>query len=95
MGVCPSLTISPHPQTWPFTKIRFSPLVTGKFDCIFECCKRLLESIQLLKFKTLLSAVKHEMEVRALYARIRKQEGPEATDIIVTPTERVMGQVVL
>ncbi|KAJ6665091.1 hypothetical protein lerEdw1_005322 [Lerista edwardsae] len=40
-------------------------------------------------------AIKHEMEVRALYARIRKQQGPEATNIIVVPTEKATEQVVL
>ncbi|XP_066492130.1 doublecortin domain-containing protein 1 [Tiliqua scincoides] len=38
-------------------------------------------------------AIKHEMEVKALYARIRKQQGPEATNIIVVPSEKATGQV--
>ncbi|XP_053139020.1 doublecortin domain-containing protein 1 isoform X3 [Hemicordylus capensis] len=38
-------------------------------------------------------AIKHEVEIRALYSRMRKQQGPEATNIIVTPSEKVIGQV--
>ncbi|XP_028585658.2 doublecortin domain-containing protein 1 isoform X1 [Podarcis muralis] len=38
-------------------------------------------------------AMKHELEVRALYARIRKQHGPESTNIIVLPSEKVTGKV--
>ncbi|XP_048340541.1 doublecortin domain-containing protein 1 [Sphaerodactylus townsendi] len=37
-------------------------------------------------------AVMHDVEVRALYTRIRKQQGPEATDIIVSPFKKNIGQ---
>nr|XP_056707910.1 doublecortin domain-containing protein 1 [Euleptes europaea] len=37
-------------------------------------------------------AMKHDVEVRALYSRIRKQQGPEATDIIVSPSKKIIGQ---
>ncbi|XP_054825956.1 doublecortin domain-containing protein 1 [Eublepharis macularius] len=39
-------------------------------------------------------AMKHDVEVRALYSRIRKQQGPEATDIIVSPARKMITQVV-
>ncbi|XP_038620481.1 doublecortin domain-containing protein 1 [Tachyglossus aculeatus] len=32
-------------------------------------------------------AKKQQVNIRATYARIRKQQGPDATDIVVTPTE--------
>ncbi|XP_029142063.1 doublecortin domain-containing protein 1 [Protobothrops mucrosquamatus] len=35
-------------------------------------------------------AVKHEIEIRAHYARIRKQQGPESTNIVVSPSTRVI-----
>ncbi|XP_062974492.1 doublecortin domain-containing protein 1 [Elgaria multicarinata webbii] len=38
-------------------------------------------------------AMKHDVEVRALYARIRKQQGPESTNIIVSPSEKVIEKV--
>ncbi|XP_072841944.2 doublecortin domain-containing protein 1 isoform X1 [Pogona vitticeps] len=38
-------------------------------------------------------AMKHEVEVRAHYARIRKQEGPESTDIIVSPSQNIIQKV--
>ncbi|XP_067388214.1 doublecortin domain-containing protein 1 [Emydura macquarii macquarii] len=45
--------------------------------------------------KTFLSrkAIKQQVEVRAIYARIRKQQGPDATDIVVSPSEKLKGQV--
>ncbi|KAL7992218.1 hypothetical protein Chor_016474, partial [Crotalus horridus] len=39
-------------------------------------------------------AVKHEIEIRAHYARIRKQQGPESTNIVVSPSTRVIDKVV-
>ncbi|XP_015281857.1 PREDICTED: doublecortin domain-containing protein 5 [Gekko japonicus] len=39
-------------------------------------------------------AMKHDVEVRALYARMQKQQGPEATDITVSPSQKIIGQVV-
>ncbi|XP_060118368.1 doublecortin domain-containing protein 1 [Heteronotia binoei] len=38
-------------------------------------------------------AMKHDVDVRALYARIQKQQGPEATDIIVSPSQKIIEQV--
>ncbi|KAM6465429.1 doublecortin domain-containing protein 1 isoform 1-T1 [Liasis olivaceus] len=35
-------------------------------------------------------AIKHEIEIRAHYARIRKQQGPESTNIIVSPSTKVI-----
>ncbi|EMP28101.1 Doublecortin domain-containing protein 5 [Chelonia mydas] len=40
-------------------------------------------------------AIKQQVEVRAIYARIRKQQGPDATNIVVSPSEKLKGQVVL
>ncbi|XP_075783900.1 doublecortin domain-containing protein 1 isoform X4 [Pelodiscus sinensis] len=37
-------------------------------------------------------AIKHQVEVRAIYARIRKQQGPDATNIVVSPSEKLKGQ---
>uniref|UniRef100_A0A8C0J0N1 Uncharacterized protein n=1 Tax=Chelonoidis abingdonii TaxID=106734 RepID=A0A8C0J0N1_CHEAB len=38
--------------------------------------------------------IKQQVEVRAIYARIRKQQGPDATNIVVSPSEKLKGQVV-
>ncbi|XP_077178070.1 doublecortin domain-containing protein 1 isoform X2 [Paroedura picta] len=38
-------------------------------------------------------AMKHDVDIRALYARIQKQQGPEATDIIVSPSQTMIRQV--
>ncbi|XP_042315501.1 doublecortin domain-containing protein 1 [Sceloporus undulatus] len=38
-------------------------------------------------------AMKHEVEIRALYARIQKQQGPESTNIIVSPSEKITEKV--
>ncbi|XP_060622229.2 doublecortin domain-containing protein 1-like [Anolis sagrei] len=38
-------------------------------------------------------AMKNEVEIRALYARIRKQQGPESTNIIVSPSEKITEKV--
>ncbi|XP_028916748.1 doublecortin domain-containing protein 1 [Ornithorhynchus anatinus] len=42
-------------------------------------------------------AKKQQVNIRATYARIRKQQGPDATDIVVTPTEerKFQGAVLL
>uniref|UniRef100_A0A8C8SUR1 Doublecortin domain containing 1 n=1 Tax=Pelusios castaneus TaxID=367368 RepID=A0A8C8SUR1_9SAUR len=47
--------------------------------------------------KTFLSrkAIKQQVEVRAIYARIRKQQGPDATNIVISPSEKLKVQVVL
>ncbi|CAM4567885.1 unnamed protein product [Lepidochelys olivacea] len=37
-------------------------------------------------------AIKQQVEVRAIYARIRKQQGPDATNIVVSPSEKLKGQ---
>ncbi|KAG8125853.1 hypothetical protein E2320_021015 [Naja naja] len=34
-------------------------------------------------------AVQHEVEIRAHYARIRKQQGPESTNIVVSPSTKL------
>ncbi|XP_026520434.1 doublecortin domain-containing protein 1 [Notechis scutatus] len=39
-------------------------------------------------------AVQHEIEIRAHYARIRKQQGPESTSIVVSPSTKVIDKVV-
>uniref|UniRef100_A0A8C6Y209 Doublecortin domain-containing protein n=1 Tax=Naja naja TaxID=35670 RepID=A0A8C6Y209_NAJNA len=39
-------------------------------------------------------AVQHEVEIRAHYARIRKQQGPESTNIVVSPSTKVIDKVV-
>uniref|UniRef100_A0A674HUE9 Doublecortin domain containing 1 n=1 Tax=Terrapene triunguis TaxID=2587831 RepID=A0A674HUE9_9SAUR len=38
-------------------------------------------------------AIKQQVEVRAIYARIRKQQGPDATNIVVAPSEKLKGQL--
>lgn len=40
-----------------------------------------------------LTELKQLMEVRANYARIRRQQGPEATDIVVSPPEKLQSLV--
>uniref|UniRef100_A0A8C3T3Y3 Doublecortin domain containing 1 n=1 Tax=Chelydra serpentina TaxID=8475 RepID=A0A8C3T3Y3_CHESE len=37
--------------------------------------------------------IKQQVEVRAIYARIRKQQGPDATNIVVSPSEKLKGQL--
>uniref|UniRef100_A0A8C4VHJ2 Doublecortin domain containing 1 n=1 Tax=Gopherus evgoodei TaxID=1825980 RepID=A0A8C4VHJ2_9SAUR len=36
--------------------------------------------------------IKQQVEIRAIYARIRKQQGPDATNIVVSPSEKLKGQ---
>ncbi|XP_019332334.2 doublecortin domain-containing protein 1 [Alligator mississippiensis] len=40
-------------------------------------------------------AIKQQVEVRAIYARIQKQQGPDATNIVVSPSKISKSQVVL